>query len=358
MTPFETGVLQEIGNDLLRTFVAIVVHTFTLTIYTVVAVKAVRVLPRIGRTKVSMTTLGIIIVMFLMAVVLWVLDVVNFIAEATETLINDLDTPINVKLANAKSAIFGRLVVTDLLYAYMCLLGDSVIIWRVYAFWGQGAQRWVLILPWAMLGGSTISSVLLTYCAARLGTEIVDGSFQKPLFCKGVQTASYSMGFATTTVATILIAIKTWEYRRTIKPMVNSAGRMTQVEKVMTLLVESGVLYLLFFLVQVIGNIPGVEAKNASSFAFLVYSYSTSVIVGLYPTIVVVLAHSQHAILDTAATQVSTWHVAGSVSENTSGMWGSSPGGLDTRVAEDVEVNLSSLHKGSRGLDDKAVTPM
>ncbi|KAG6811301.1 hypothetical protein H0H92_008096 [Tricholoma furcatifolium] len=68
-----------------------------------------------------------------------------------------------------------------------------------------------------------------------------------------------------------------------------------------------------YMLIPVIGNIPGVETKRASSFAFLVYSYSTSVIVGLYPTIIVVLAHSQHAVLKTEAdTQLPTitWRVA------------------------------------------------
>jgi len=164
------------------------------------------------------------------------------------------------------------------------------------------------------------------------------------------------MVFATTTVATVLIAIKTWQYRQTIKPMVNSAGRRSQVEKVMTLLVESGMLYLLFFLVQVIGNIPGVEAKNASSFAFLVYSYSTSVIVGLYPTIIVVLAHSQHAVLDAAATQVSTWQVARSASDATGGLWATSQG-RDTTVADDIEINISLKQKaGGSRMDDKATS--
>ncbi|KAG6865418.1 hypothetical protein C0991_002808 [Blastosporella zonata] len=292
--------------------------------------------------------------MFLSAVVLWVLDVTNFIIEAKMTLLDSPNTPIDVKYGAAKKVVFNHLVATDLLYAYMCNLGDAVIIWRVYAFWGRGTQKWVLIVPWTLLAGSIVSSLLLTYCGARLGADIVDGSFQKPLFCKGVQTASYSMGFATTTVATLLITIKTWEYRRTIRPIVlkEENSNKTRVEKVMTLLIESGILYLFFFLVQVIGNIPGVEAKNASSFAFLVYSYSTSVIVGLYPTIVVVLAHSQHAVLDTAAaSQVSTWNVAGSAGGSVqSGSWLSQ--GRGTRREDDIEVNLDSLtDRGTRTLD-------
>jgi hypothetical protein len=51
---------------------------------------------------------------------------------------------------------------------------------------------------------------MLTYCAARLGADIVLGEYQHPAFCRNIQTASYSMTLATTAVATVLIAYKAW----------------------------------------------------------------------------------------------------------------------------------------------------
>lgn len=52
--------------------------------------------------------------------------------------------------------------------------------------------------------------MMLTYCAARLGSDIVLGTYQDPAFCRNIQTASYSTALATTGVATALIGYKTW----------------------------------------------------------------------------------------------------------------------------------------------------
>ncbi|KAG6865315.1 hypothetical protein C0991_003619 [Blastosporella zonata] len=243
-----------------------------------------------------------------MALVMWGFDITNFVREVQTTLIRDPDLPMGVKYATALQNTFSLVAPLDLLYAYMSILGDGIVIWRVYGLWRQSKRAWVIIFPLALLLGSLVSALILTFCVVHLGTEIVDGSFQSPAFCKNVQTASYSMATVTTAVATILIAWKTWEYRQSIKPMVSvlTPGRTTRAERVMILLIESGVLYFLFFLVQVIGNIPGVESNPNLSFAFFVYSFSTSVVVGIYPTVVIILAHSEHAVLDTAVASTLT----------------------------------------------------
>lgn len=154
-----------------------------------------------------------------------------------------------------------------------------------------------------------VATLMLTYCVAVVGSEIVLGTFQKPAFCRNVQTATYSMACATTAIATILISVTTRNYRKSIKPtlrntMVVSAGskpkRRGQVESVLLLLVESGVLYFLFFVrlfslppvhlsnirpqaIQVVCASPRVQAwistKPGVAFAFTMYSYCSSVIV-------------------------------------------------------------------------------
>ena len=54
------------------------------------------------------------------------------------------------------------------------------------------------------------TSMMLTYCATRLGADIELGTYQHPAFCRNIQTASYSMTLTTTAVATALIAYKSW----------------------------------------------------------------------------------------------------------------------------------------------------
>lgn len=51
---------------------------------------------------------------------------------------------------------------------------------------------------------------MLAYCVARLGSEIELGTFQKPAFCRNIQTTTYVTTVATTAVGTLLIVVKNW----------------------------------------------------------------------------------------------------------------------------------------------------
>jgi len=296
---------------------------------------------------------AIIIILFCGAVTLFSIDISSFARQVAITLIHDPDLPIDQKVAAANDVVFKGAAVDDALYAYMTILGDAVIVWRVHALWIQGKRRWFLSILWALLFGSVVTDVILTYCVARLGTEIIDGAFQKPAFCKSIQTVSYAMPTATTFAATIMIGITTWEYRRTIAPGLQSIGNVSRVEKVMIMLVESGLFYFLFFLYQVIGNIPvvssGIFAREDLGFADLVFSFSTSIFVGWYPTLIIILAHSDRAVLDTVA--ASTWHAAAG---QTSTTLGSSHGGR-TIVHVSEEHALSNLVTNEELKDTKRV---
>ncbi|KAG6853782.1 hypothetical protein C0991_001370 [Blastosporella zonata] len=251
--------------------------------------------------------MSIIVLLFLMALTLLSLDISNFITEINATFINGPDVALGDRYKGASGAIFRRVVVIDAIYGYMTVLGDAIIVWRVYAFWGKGERRWLLLLLCAMLLGSAITTFLLTYCVAALGTELFLGGFQKPLFCRNIQITSYAMPAATTFVATTLIGITAWEYRRSVKPGLSSVSRRTRVEKILLLLVESGFMYFLFFLYTVLCNNPtiarAIRAREDLSFTNQVVTFSASIIVGCYPTLIIILAHSKHTALETTVSE-------------------------------------------------------
>ncbi|KAG6829233.1 hypothetical protein H0H92_005235 [Tricholoma furcatifolium] len=275
--------LQEIGTDLIHSFTAILFETFLLAIYTVLVIKTCCMLGRkASQSRVSFVTLIVILLMYSMALTMWSFDVTNFIHQVQIPLLRNPDAPLADKYAESQQSLFHLLAPLDLLYAYEAILGDGIVVWRVYVLWGN----------------TKLAAALLTFCVARLGTKIIDGSFQSPAFCKNVQTVSYSTPTATTAVATILIGWKTWEYRKSTKVLSNAAtsssggSRTHMVERVLMVLVESGFIYFIFFLIIAIFNTPGIESNAGLSFAFFVYSYCTSVVVGLYPTIVILLTTS------------------------------------------------------------------
>ncbi|GLB44601.1 hypothetical protein LshimejAT787_1702280 [Lyophyllum shimeji] len=90
----------------------------------------------------------------------------------------------------------------------------------------------------------------------------------------------------------------------------------------MILFVESGVLYFLFFLVE--------------RFAFVVYSFSTSVVVGIYSTALVILAHSENAVLDSVITSTLT-PSTGPYKFSTT-ITTTTEGGINTNRTNDIEL--------------------
>ncbi|KAJ6588716.1 hypothetical protein B0H19DRAFT_216713 [Mycena capillaripes] len=364
MTPDEIKTLRAIGHDVVRGFVAITNETVWLTVYAVLVLKASYVL--LGKDKrrqrSSLLTFLAILTMFLIAVVLWALDLANFIMEAKLTLIVDPDLPLSTRLANARSFMFPLIAAIDALYAYMSLLGDAIILWRVWNLKGY-YRPWVFVFPLALLLGSLISTLMLTYCVAEVGSDIVIGVFEKPAFCRNVQLVTYSTAFATTTVATILIGMTVWNYRKSIGPMLRdsflesgSKPRRSQAETILLLLLESGLLYFLFFAIQLIAAIPRVHswisARTDLSFALLMYSYCSSVIVGIYPTAVIALAHSR-GVLDQAAAAASvTASTLRTPTSRQSGVWptfqiGTKPDEDDIELRSELHSSSPDLHRGS-----------
>ncbi|KAJ7754551.1 hypothetical protein B0H16DRAFT_1316373 [Mycena metata] len=315
MNPEEIETLRVIGLDLVGSFVAIVNETAWLVVYAVLVLNAsTTLLRKEGRSRSSLLTWLAILVMFMITVVLWALDMTTFIMQVKLTLVVNPELSLGTRFANAQSFIFPLIAAIDALYAYLSILGDAIIIWRVWKLKGY-YHAWVFVLPLALLLGSIISAIMLTYCVAAIGSDLVLGTFQKPPFCRGVQITTFAMACATTTCATVLIWATTWNYRHSIKPMLvdsflasdgsTTRRKRSQVETVLVLLLESGLLYFLFFAIQLVGDIPQVKAWIQShagvSFAWVVYSYCCSVIVGIYPTAIIVLVQSRHGVLDKAA---------------------------------------------------------
>lgn len=76
-------------------------------------------------------TLAVVTVMFLMALVLWIIDLVDLVGEARITLIQNPDVDIGTKYGYATDFVLKRAAVEDIIYAYMvrfrmfCLISRS-----------------------------------------------------------------------------------------------------------------------------------------------------------------------------------------------------------------------------------------
>ncbi|KAI0310516.1 hypothetical protein OF83DRAFT_1228509, partial [Amylostereum chailletii] len=109
-----------------------------------------------------------------------------------------------------------------------------IVLWRAWILWSRNRVLQVI----------SVASVLAT-----LGLSLADISdacttFDGSVFeGSPIGLAALTMSLVTNLWATTLIGYKAWMHRRLIRKHIQSGDGKTQVEKVMTLLVESGVLY-------------------------------------------------------------------------------------------------------------------
>ncbi|KIP02022.1 hypothetical protein PHLGIDRAFT_314519 [Phlebiopsis gigantea 11061_1 CR5-6] len=147
---------------------------------------------------------------------------------------------------------------------------------------------------------------------------MLGGNFEKPPLCRNAQLASYCVTLVTTGVATLMVWYKTWQYRRTVGKLLwlPKQAQTSRVEKTMRVVIESGVLYFLFFLHAVIEDSTSVGRLEASTpglmFSSTIWIYMTSHIVSIYPVGVIILVHTTYSMSAAATEAVSSVGFAGS----------------------------------------------
>ncbi|KAI0717645.1 hypothetical protein C8Q72DRAFT_789561 [Fomitopsis betulina] len=301
LSEVDIQVIQEVGNATVQHLVALVVEAVLWTVYLVLTCKAgLSLLSRQRRSRASLTIFFIIVLMFLLDTTTSIIDVNNAIREVTLTLTSTSHQSFKERYALTKSLPYP---VQSALYAYESNLGDAIIIWRTYAFWRDGREKWVLVLPSAFFLGSIVTSGLITFCAARAVQNPAEGNFTDPPFCENVQLASYVTTLATTAVATLLICYKTWYYRRTIAIHVRQMkSKKSVAERIMIIMIESGIIYLLFFIEGVVSDTRNISRLENSTpqlvFTITIWTYMTSHILGIYPVLIVLLVHCQKSYID------------------------------------------------------------
>ncbi|KAI0035909.1 hypothetical protein K488DRAFT_17208, partial [Vararia minispora EC-137] len=303
VTAQDISFIQKVGHDIIVAIVAIVVETVLYTIYAILVGAAGYILLGRGRSRQTIVMFLVIFTMILLETVLWIIDIHSALAELSITLTSNSDLSYTARYSKYLKVPGGETIAA--VYAFMTNLGDIIIIWRVYAFWSQGKERLVLLIPISLLIASVVISALMADCAARFGSSfyaVTYGEYVNPPFCNNIQRVSFLVTFLTTVVSTLLIFYKTWLYRRSIRSHQHRSVVMTRIERIMVILVESGLLYALFFLAGYVNSSPAVlKLKNStvgSRFASIVWQYMTSKFVGIYPVIIILLVHSQRSYID------------------------------------------------------------
>ncbi|KAL1691692.1 hypothetical protein GGG16DRAFT_124650 [Schizophyllum commune] len=171
------------------------------------------------------------------------------------------------------------------------VLSDAIVVWRAWVIWSDSriAKGILLLCTCGSLVGAILDAVWH-----------ITGKMHPHPVPKAQPLTMLILLMLTNVVATILVAIKVWQYFRDIKSALGLSARKSQVERVLVLLLESGCFYSVVWI-----SFLAVQATIGTS-KFTVAELVASVVLsisGIYPTIVVLTAmydNKERSLLDSA----------------------------------------------------------
>ncbi|KAH9953590.1 hypothetical protein BGW80DRAFT_1468429 [Lactifluus volemus] len=176
----------------------------------------------------------------------------------------------------------------------MYILSDIICAWRAVVLWNKD-KRVIAILMLLILGN-----------IAAAGYDLVVNltPFFNPSIHKDNprRTMLIMLGntLGTNLLCTGLIGWKAWEHRVTIKQHLGECNVSTRVEKILAILIESGLVYCcleIVYLIAGLGVFPE-PFSSATQFALLV-------LLGAYPTSITILVSAQKSPIDYYSTHAS-----------------------------------------------------
>nr|GAT53082.1 predicted protein [Mycena chlorophos] len=297
--PADIAALLDIGLLLIPSIVGPVCETCFVTLYTVIF--ALTVYSVFHRGPLSRTSLVMLIVLFYLyaiSVTLWALDLSALFLLLRAMFLEAGNLPAGTPLedimnnARAVTANFGT--PEEALFLFNMIVGDSVVIWRVWVIWT--GSRWVVSIPVTLLLISTAFAFLDIACLTNSGfgsqTSIAGGGE----VCSNAELISWAISLGTNAASTILISIKAWQHRRLVKEIngAQTAARVS-VHKTLTLLVESGFIYCLFWLTQLVLFVPITFGKPSVYFYAFLGALGDQ-LSGAYPTIIILIVNFQRSV--------------------------------------------------------------
>ncbi|KAJ7055184.1 hypothetical protein C8F01DRAFT_1373768 [Mycena amicta] len=289
--------LYDYGLYVMGKAVGPLVETAFITLYTVIFAFAIYSVFRRGIiSRSSLVMLCVVIYLYATSLTLWALNVTAFFTFVHNllkgTFAPDVSLAERLDIAHASTSSLGP--PEEALFLFNMIIGDSVVIWRVWVL-HQGS-RWVVAIPGTLLLVSSVFAIVDVICLTDAGftgqTSIAGGG----AICEHAELVSWAISLGTNASCTLLIGLKAWQHRRMMKQahLTRTSNRVS-VDRTLSLLVESGFIYCLFWLTQVILFLPATYF-NTSGYIYNVFGALGDQISGMYPTLIILIVNLHRTI--------------------------------------------------------------
>ncbi|KAF8636064.1 hypothetical protein AX17_003829, partial [Amanita inopinata Kibby_2008] len=183
----------------------------------------------------------------------------------------------------------------EILFLFMLILGDSIVLWRTWALYVD--QRTIIIVPFLTWLGSMTAALFEFGCDIKTGWALKDDASSVASHglaaCARADVSSFTLSYATNIICTSLIFYKAWQFGKDMKAYFGTARAQSEAEKILTLLIKSGLLYLVIYTLQAIPIYGG-----STLLLWQIVNAIIQQVFGMYPTALVVLVELQKSLWD------------------------------------------------------------
>ncbi|KAL5485981.1 hypothetical protein ACEPAI_7025 [Sanghuangporus weigelae] len=227
---------------------------------------------------------SITISMFLLSTVFWAVSVANLIVTLNGSYASSPD----------QSSEWPRLFPTfNALLLVNYVFTDSVVVWHAWVLCKDGNKA-ILTIPMFFLICTSNHVCTRNYwhqsfngCLRRNLNHIIDIS----------QMTNLVLSLLTNIFATSIIAYRAWQHRQSIRETLSrERDTSTKVEKILALLVESGLIYCVSGIMVLLASVLRLPFGILGDF----YTPVHVQVAGIYPTVVLVLVSQQRSLKEGA----------------------------------------------------------
>ncbi|KAF9257700.1 hypothetical protein L218DRAFT_910207 [Marasmius fiardii PR-910] len=279
------------GTVILYHAIGIICQTFFYGIYACLAIFSIYLMVKTGlQTGIRKFLFIMSIFMFFISTLYWISRFLDLLMGIQNHFIasQHVSTSLATSLVSHSELILGAVVLIN--YA----LTDAVVLWRAWVLCSVDYRKW-LYVPLFFLWCSCVSIfATITIRVTIQSMTHVDGSTTDPRIkpltraLDVCQVANLAFSLLLNLSATGLIAYKAWQFRRWIKFELKAIrGGRTRGEKIMALLIESGVLYCISVISTLVFAVIRLPVGTLGDF----YTPVNIQIAGMYPLVVLLLVN-------------------------------------------------------------------
>ncbi|KAJ8078364.1 hypothetical protein PM082_000571 [Marasmius tenuissimus] len=218
---------------------------------------------------------------------------VYIIVGVQNLLVNNVGMPFKTKDNAYLDKYHTLMEIHSVLFPVAFVIGDAIVVWRACTLSGRKKRIIFLLMVFQLAAMGAAFGWIGCFVTAGM-------PFETDVKCQPVFLATYALSIATNTVATTVIGRITWSNWKAIQEYLKSSHQPARAERITVLLMESGFFYAFLLTVQFLFEvIPNPDTTEYQMAAGIFWKIST-LLVGIYPTALVVLIFLERSLWDTS----------------------------------------------------------